>query len=125
MFAIHKEVIAELVNKLMKYQLRFATGETPTKTRHKMVKEFQNNQNVRLFIANVDAMGVGHTLTKANRVVLVEYAWVPGVNRQAIDRSHRYGLNHSLLAQYLVLANSLDKPVLEALKRKENVIELI
>lgn len=124
-FAIHKEVIKELEDHLSDYKPIVATGDTNTSKRHQMVKLFQNDKKKRLFIGNIDAMGVGHTLTKADRIPLVEFTWVPGVNRQAIDRGHRYGLDHPLLAQYIALANSIDKQILESLRRKEKITAII
>lgn len=124
-FAIHKEVIKALSEKLSDYSPLVATGDTNTKLRHQMVREYQTNKKKKLFIGNIDAMGVGHTLTKADRIPLVEFSYVPGVNRQAIDRGHRFGLDHPILAQYIALANSLDKPVLESLRRKEKITAII
>jgi len=124
-FAIHKEVIRELGEQLSDYQPFIATGDTNSKLRHGMVREFQTNKKRKLFIGNIDAMGVGHTLTKANRIPLVEFSYVPGVNRQAIDRGHRIGLDHPLLAQYIALVNSFDKQVLQSLRRKEKITAII
>lgn len=117
----HKEVMKEVNEKLSDYSPLLITGDTPSMKRQSIVKEFQTNKNKRIILGNLDAIGVGFTLTKANRVLLIEWDWAPGKNRQVIDRGHRYGLNHPLLAQYLAFRNSLDRSHLETLMYKERI----
>lgn len=106
--AFHKEVIHGLADKLESYDPIILMGGVSTFNKQKMVKEFQTNKKKRIFILNYVAGGLGLTLTKANRIGLIEYAWGPNANRQVIDRGHRYTLKHPFLAQYNVFRNSLD-----------------
>lgn len=119
-FAVHKDVIRALEQAFSDYRPFVITGETPMAKRHEQVKEFQLDPRRRVFIGNIQAMGVGFTLTKATRVVFVEFSWVPGENDQASDRAHRIGQREPVLVQYLVFKNSIDKAVVETLlgKRK-------
>lgn len=122
-FAVHTEVIRRLTDKLEKYQPIVITGQTPTNKRHLMVKEFQDNPNKRIFIGNIQAAGTCFTLTKASRVLFAEFSYVPGENRQAIDRAVRIGQDQIVVAEYLVQKNSVDKSILEAVMRKTKNIE--
>jgi len=124
LFAYHVEVIAALAVALKKWKPLIITGSTPVKKRHDLVNTFQTT-NARLFIGNYHAMGVGFTLTKANRVMLVEFDWVPGVNDQAGGRAHRIGQDKSVLVQYFVYKNSVDKSMIEAILKKRSAIEHI
>lgn len=119
--AYHKEVVAGLVAALDKWQPYVITGDTPKDRRQKIVDEFQASKIRRLMIGNYIAMGVGFTLTKATRVVLVEYSWVPGENQQVIDRAHRIGQTESVLAQYVCFANTVDARQLNAILEKSQV----
>lgn len=121
--AIHKEVVAKIADRLSDYNPMVITGDIPVMKRQKMVKEYQTSKNRRVLIGNLDAIGVGFTITKANRVPLIEYEYDPGSNRQVIDRAHRYGVQHEVLAQYLVFRNSLDRRVIETLLEKEKLIK--
>jgi len=123
--AIHKEVIAELEEKLSDYNPMVITGNVQSMKRQKIVKEFQQSKNRRIMLGNIDAIGVGFNITKVNRITLIEYLWSPGSNRQVIDRGHRYGLKHPLLAQYFVFRNSLDRSTIETLLYKEKLIKLV
>lgn len=124
-FAYHKEVIKTLAEKLAKHNPLIITGDTPKEKRHAIIKEYQASKTKRLILGNIDAMGVGYTITKANRCIGVEWSWVPGVNRQIIDRVHRYGLKHNLLAQFLAFRNSLDITMYNTNERKKKVTGII
>lgn len=117
-FALHKEAIAELEKDLYKYEPITITGSVSMPRRHELVKEFQTNKNRRLFIGNILAAGTGLTLTKASRVLMHEFHWTPGDNDQATDRAHRIGQTKSVLVQYVVHRDSVDKAVIETILKK-------
>lgn len=117
-FAIHKTVIEELREGLRIFNPLVITGDTPTKNRQPICDDFQKNPERRVLIGNIQAMGVGFDLTKASRVVFVEFDWVPDNNTQASDRAHRIGQTETVLVQYLCFTNSIDRKVLESNMRK-------
>lgn len=121
-FAIHQEVIEKLNKALDRFSPLTITGQTRMDERHELVKRFQTNPKHRLMTGNIKACGVGFTLTRATRVLLPEYSWVPADNDQAIDRAHRIGQKDHVFAQYLVLRNSGDRRVLETVMRKRQVV---
>ena len=98
-------------------------GETPMQKRQDNVWSFQNLDTVKLFIGNIQAAGVGITLTAASHVVFAEISWVPGEVSQAEDRCHRIGQKNSVLVQHLVLAGSIDSIMAKTIVKKQNVIE--
>lgn len=121
-FAQHVAVIKKLQETLRHFEPIVITGETPMARRHDLVKEFQENSARRVFIGNIQAAGTGITLTRAERVIMVEFDWVPGINEQASDRAHRIGTKNSVLVQYLAFPNSIDVSVLEENLRKRKII---
>lgn len=124
-FAIHKEVIQELTASLEHFEPLVITGATPMAERHEIVKEFQENPKRRVFIGNIQAAGTGLTLTKATRVIFVEFSWVPADNDQASDRAHRISQKSNVFVQYLVYENSVDQAVIETVLRKKKVTDKI
>lgn len=120
-FAIHKEVISILTSELSDYDPLVITGETRMELRHEYVKAFQNDKKRRVFIGNIQAAGTGLTLTKATRVVFVEFSWVPADNDQASDRAHRIGQKDNVYVQYLVHEESVDKAVIKTVLRKKRI----
>lgn len=124
-FAYHTDVIAELSRRLAKYSPLVITGKTPQGERHRLVKKFQTNKGRSLLIGNYQACGVGVTLTRATRVVFVEFSFVPSDNDQASDRAHRIGQRDSVLVQYLIYENSIDRKVMEINFKKKRTINYI
>lgn len=120
-FAVHKETIRKLSDALSEYEPIVVTGDVPKNRRHELVKEFQENPKRRIFIGNIQACGVGFTLTKATRVIFVEFSWVDGENSQAADRAYRIGQGQSVLVQYVVLKDSFDRTRMESLLRKRSL----
>lgn len=121
-FAHHKEVIYALEKGLHEFKPIVVTGDTPTSDRHELVHLFQNSKR-RIFLGNIQAAGVGFTLTKAKRVIFVEFSWVPGENDQAADRAHRIGQHDNVLVHFLVYKNSIDRRVLESVLLKQTSID--
>jgi SWI/SNF-related matrix-associated actin-dependent regulator 1 of chromatin subfamily A len=122
-FAIHTDTIEYLESALRKYKPLTITGDTPTAIRQHHAQLFQQSSEHRLMIGNIQAMGIGFTLTKASRVLMVEFSFVPEDNQQAGDRAHRIGQTQSVFVQYLVYRNSLDRSAMEVLFRKQKMGE--
>jgi SNF2 family DNA or RNA helicase len=119
----HHKAVAEGLASAFKFLAVSVTGETPIKKRAENVKAFQEDSSVRLFIGNIEAAGVGLTLTASSHVVFVESAWEPGKMNQAEDRAHRIGQKSSVLIQHLVWADSLDAYMAKTVISKQETIE--
>lgn len=123
-FAYHKDVLEFLKKYLQRYKPCFISGETKKGDKLNEVLEFQNS-NRRVLIGNYAAMGTGFNLTKADRVLFVEFDWSPAVNSQASDRVHRLGRIGPVLVQYLVFKNSVDEAIIGVNLRKQSAIKHI
>lgn len=124
-FAHHVSVIQELKECLKRFDPIVVTGDVMPKNRQALVDQFQKDFFRRVFIGNIQAAGIGFTLTRATRVLFVEYSWVPAENEQASDRAHRIGQTNRVLVQYLIYKNSLDGTVMETILRKRTNINHI
>lgn len=122
-FAHHRDVIEGLRDALVDYHPSVIHGGTPQAARQAEVDRFQNDKSVKVFIGQIQAAGVGITLTAASHVIFVELDWVPGTVSQAEDRCHRIGQKNSVLVQHLVLENSLDAVMAKTLIRKQSIVE--
>lgn len=98
------------------------TGATPTSKRQGLVGRFQNEETVRVFVANIVAGGVGPNLTAARQVVFNDLDWVPANHWQAEDRAYRIGQTQTVNVNYLCAPASIDGFVRIALQAKEAVI---
>jgi SNF2 family DNA or RNA helicase len=78
---------AELVR--LGIQCYVLTGDTKDADRQRYVKEFQSNDNVRVFFINTQAGGASITLDAADDIVIMDETWVPDDQIQVEDRVHR------------------------------------
>jgi SWI/SNF-related matrix-associated actin-dependent regulator 1 of chromatin subfamily A len=117
-FAVHKDTVHGLAEHLKDFKPLVITGDVHKDKRQALVQEFQTSKDRRVFIGNIQACGVGFTLTKATRVLFVEFSWVDGENQQASDRAHRIGQKDTVLVQYVVLKDSFDRTRMEVLLKK-------
>lgn len=117
-FGVHKKTIAELENALQEFKPLVITGDVAKEKRQEIVNQFQQEKDRKVFIGNIAACGVGFTLTKATRVIFVEYSWVDGENQQASDRAHRIGTTGVVQVQYVVLKDSFDAKLMGTLLNK-------
>jgi SWI/SNF-related matrix-associated actin-dependent regulator 1 of chromatin subfamily A len=88
-----------------------------------VVRRFQEG-DLRGVGLTIRAGGYGHTLTRASDVLFVDQSWVPGENRQALDRVRRIGQEASrILVTRLVSDHPLDRHVMALLDEKQAVID--
>ena len=124
-FAHHLDVVAKLAEGLRAKDFKVVTltGSDSLTARQAAVDSFQDDDEVKIFIGNIRAAGVGITLTASSHVVFAELDWVPANLSQAEDRAHRIGQTDSVLVQHLVLEGSLDQQIANQLVAKQAVID--
>lgn len=125
-FGYHTDVVKGLAEELQKYNPAVIWGGTPPGKRQAEVDKFQEDESCRVIILNIDAGGVGYTLTRAKDVAFVEGDWVPSKLQQAFDRVCRIGqLANSLMGYFLVANGSLDCRIAQSAQMKEENIDRI
>jgi SWI/SNF-related matrix-associated actin-dependent regulator 1 of chromatin subfamily A len=117
-FAWHADVIRELVVKLGEFDPVFVTGEVSPALRQTMVDEFNTRPEVRMFIGNIKAAGVGLDLSAACELIFAETSWVPGDNDQAAMRITGVNQKRATRVRYAVLPGSIDERLTEVNRRK-------
>jgi SNF2 family DNA or RNA helicase len=101
------------------------TGKTPTAKRQTVVDRFQQDENVRVFLANIIAGGIGLNLTAATQVVFNDLDWVPTNHWQAEDRAYRIGQTRTVNVTYFVAQNTIDDFVHAVLETKAGLVNAI
>jgi SNF2 family DNA or RNA helicase len=64
-------------------------GKTTLIKRKKYLKQFQEDEEKKVFLLSLKACGEGLNLTSANNLILVDPWWNPAVEDQAIMRVYR------------------------------------
>ena len=81
-----------------------------------MVDKFQKDEKIKLFIGQIEAAGVGLTLTKSHATCFIEFGKTPVQHLQAEDRVDRIGQEaDNIQAYYLVLPDSVDTDAMKVL----------
>jgi len=101
------------------------TGKTPVDHRQSLVDRFQQDESIRLFLANIIAGGIGTNLTAASQVVFNDLDWVPAHHWQAEDRAYRIGQTRTVNVTYMIAANTIDDFVQDVLERKRALMAAI
>lgn len=121
-FAVHQFVIERLMEEFKDMAVK-VDGSVAMSDRQKAVDQFQTLENVRLFIGNIKAAGVGLTLTKASNTCFLELEWTPGVHDQAEDRVHRIGqTSDSVTAWYLLADATMEEEIATLIDEKRKVL---
>lgn len=117
---VHHKCLADAcMEGLKKFNPVKITGSCSKTSRHAAVTAFQTDPGTRVLVGNLQAAGVGLTLTAADWMVLAEGSWVPADTLQFEDRIHRIGATSSSCTyQYLVLEGSLDAKKMQTCIRK-------
>ena len=93
-------------------------GDVTVKDRHDRVDAFQNNKDVRFFVANPATGGIGLTLTAANTVVYFSNNFNLEERVQSEDRAHRKGQKKVVNYIDLICAKTIDVYIKHALTNK-------
>ena len=111
-FCDHNDVADALLEKARKNfgdkAVLRGRGSMNGPTRGKLVEKAQTDKDVRLIILT-RAFHAGITLTKFNRVIMLQRWWAPGEEEQAEDRAHRIGQERDVGIDYPVIAGTCDE----------------
>ncbi|MBN2892495.1 MAG: DEAD/DEAH box helicase [Bacteroidales bacterium] len=104
----------EFKKKKLKYLM--LTGES-TK-RQEIIDEFQDNDDIKLFLISIKAGGVGINLTAADYVFVLDPWWNPAVERQAIARAHRIGQTKNVFAFKFITFGTVEEKINKLQQKK-------
>jgi len=100
------------------------TGKTSNEERFEVVKRFQTDPDVKVFLGGILSAGVGITLTASSNVLFMDTAWTPAQMAQAEDRAHRIGSEFESITIYTMFANgTIDDMMKKMLTKKITVVE--
>lgn len=108
---------------LQKQGIRFEYLDGSSKNRLSIVKKFNEDENVPIFLVSLKAGGSGLNLVGADTVIHYDMWWNPAVENQATDRVHRLGQKHSVSSYKLITLNTIEEKILELHKRKRGLVK--
>ncbi|XP_074307947.1 protein CHROMATIN REMODELING 24 isoform X2 [Silene latifolia] len=84
-------------------------GTTKANDRLKIVNEFQEGHGAPIFLLTSQVGGLGLTLTKADRVIVVDPAWNPSTDNQSVDRAYRIGQKKNVVVYRLITCGTIEE----------------
>ncbi|MBA6293122.1 DEAD/DEAH box helicase [Colwellia sp. MB3u-70] len=104
-----------------KYGVVRVDGSVSGHDRSKCVERFQNEPDIRIFVANPAAAGAGLTLHAADTCIYLSYSNQAAHYMQSLDRIHRKGqLSDSVEYIFLVCDDTIEINELKRLQNKES-----
>lgn len=110
---------------LEKKKLGYAVVRGGVKERAEEVRRFQEDGSCRVFVGQIAAAGLGITLTAASTMVFYSLNYSMSDFDQAKSRIHRAGQTANCHYIYLTCKNTIDRKVLYALRKKQNLAKLL
>lgn len=93
------------------YNYRRMDGLTPIKQRMSLIDEFNNSNEVFIFILTTKVGGLGTNLTGANRVIIFDPDWNPSTDMQARERAWRIGQTRDVTVYRLITRGTIEEKV--------------
>lgn len=93
-----------------------------TKERLRIVKEFNTNHTIPLFLISLKAGGSGLNLTGADMVIHYDPWWNPAVEDQATDRAYRIGQKRTVYSVKMITRGTVEEKVLAMQEKKKSII---
>ncbi len=124
-------IFTSFLNTMQRFQKHFkdravyVSGEVPAHERQDRVDRFQNDDDIKIFVANMHIAGVGINLTAARQVVFNDLDWVPANHWQAEDRAYRIGQTGTVNVTYMIATGTVDSFVKTVLETKAALMDSI
>ncbi|CAK9054889.1 DNA excision repair protein ERCC-6-like (ATP-dependent helicase ERCC6-like) [Durusdinium trenchii] len=83
-------------------------GSTDVNARNTAVQKFQETKDYSCMLLTTKVGGYGLNLTSADRVIILDPAWNPAVDMQAVDRAHRIGQEKEVKTYRLVMSGLIE-----------------
>ncbi len=105
--------------------ISFSYLDGSTKNRLDVVKEFNENPKIPVFLVSLKAGGTGLNLVGADTVIHYDMWWNPAVENQATDRVHRIGQKNSVSSYKLITLNTIEEKIVEMQRRKKGLVKKV
>jgi len=105
--------------------IRFLYLDGSTKNRLDIVKQFNEDDQLSVFLVSLKAGGTGLNLVGADTVIHYDMWWNPAVDNQATDRVHRIGQKRSVSSYKLITLNTIEEKIVEMQKRKKGLVKKV
>lgn len=86
-------------------------GSTPIHSRPALIKKFNTDPNVFIFLLTTRVGGLGVNLTGADRIIIYDPDWNPSTDAQARERAWRIGQKRQVTIYRLLTAGTVEEKI--------------
>ena len=123
LFSGYSSMLEIIEKELKKENIEYfkLTGQTNVGDRIKLVEEFNNNDEIKVFLISLKAGGTGLNLIGADMVIHYDPWWNLSAENQATDRTYRIGQKKNVQVYKLITKDSIEERIYELQERKANL----
>ena len=123
LFSGYSSMLEIIEKELKKENIQYfkLTGQTNVGDRIKLVEEFNNNDEIKVFLISLKAGGTGLNLIGADMVIHYDPWWNLSAENQATDRTYRIGQKKNVQVYKLITKDSIEERIYELQERKANL----
>ena len=99
------------------------TGQTKVSERIELVDEFNENNDIKVFLISLKAGGTGLNLIGADMVIHYDPWWNISAENQATDRTYRIGQKRNVQVYKLITKNSIEEKIYELQQKKAKLVD--
>lgn len=116
----------DAIEKLLKRKgIGYSLIKGDVKDRAEQVERFQTDENVRVFVGQLQTTGMGLTLTAASVAVYYSLDFSYANYEQSRARIHRIGQKEKCLYIHLICKGTVDEKIMAALRHKQSIATLV
>jgi SNF2 family DNA or RNA helicase len=124
-FSQYTRMLNIMRDDLQKLGIPFEYLDGSSKNRLNIVKKFNEDHNIPVFLVSLKAGGTGLNLVGADTVIHYDMWWNPAVENQATDRVHRIGQKKAVSSYKLVTLNTIEEKIMELQNRKKGLVKKV
>lgn len=125
LFSGYTSMFEILERELKREKIKYSklTGQTKVGDRIKLVDEFNEDEEIKVFLISLKAGGTGLNLIGADVVIHYDPWWNLSAENQATDRTYRIGQKRNVQVYKLITKNSIEEKIYELQKKKARLAE--
>ncbi len=125
LFSSYTSMLLIIENQLKEKKIKYfkLTGSTKVDERIDLVDEFNENEDIKVFLISLKAGGTGLNLTGADMVIHYDPWWNLSAENQATDRAYRIGQKNNVQVYKLITKNSIEEKIYELQQKKAVLID--
>lgn len=124
-FSQYTKMLGLMKKDLKKMGITFSYLDGSTKNRLDVVKEFNEDPNISVFLVSLKAGGTGLNLVGADTVIHYDQWYNPAVRDQALDRVHRIGQDKPVSSITLVTLGTIEEKIIELQNKKRGLVKQV